>query len=303
MSVRKNIHIVALVSLILASYAVFGFGKHYLVEDRLLRLKVYDVGQGDSIFINTPLGQHILVDGGPNSKSLSLLLKDLPPGPCRLDLLVLTHPHNDHLSGLNDVMRFCSIDLLLTTGHKVDTKVFQKWLSLVDEASRSGRLKSITKPTSFETIDFGNLRLKVLWPVDDSWASQDNTNNDSIVLLISYGGFDALLTGDAEKDVLEALRLNKDRGIEVLKVSHHGSIDGLNKGFLSLVKPLVSVISVGKGNKYNHPSPITVRYLESLGSKVFRTDLSGTVMVSTDGNFGFTVNANNQNKEYPLKSY
>src|SRR3989338_9158138 len=96
---RRNELIIALVFLILTSYAVLGFGKHYLVDDRLLRVKVYDVGQGDSIFINIPNGQHILIDGGPDSKSLSLLLKDLPPGPCRLCLVVLTHPHNDPLSG------------------------------------------------------------------------------------------------------------------------------------------------------------------------------------------------------------
>ncbi len=306
MILRKNIHIVALVALILASYATFGFGKHYLVDDRFLRIKLYDIGQGDSIFINTPSGQHILIDGGPNSKSLSLLLKDLPPGPCRLDLLVLTHPHSDHLSGLNDVIRFCSVDLLLTTDYKVDTKVFQMWSALVDEASRSGRLKTIRKPMSGETLNLGNLRLKVLWPQDETWSRQKNPNNDSVVLLVSYGTFDALLTGDAEKAVFDELRLSKvlgDARIEVLKVSHHGSINGLNKGFLSKIKPLVSIISVGKDNKYGHPSPITAGYLKSLGSEVFRTDLNGTVTVSTDGSSEFTVSSSNVDKKYLLKSY
>ena len=239
----------------------------------LLTVSFYDIGQGDAILIERGETQ-IIVDGGPNDDILSYLGQDLPPWDRKIELMVLTHPHADHLIGLLSVLERYQVERVLFYPVAHETKVHQKFLKAIrDEGA------IIWKGESGVTVELSGVSLGVLWPRDG--FSDTNINNSSVVLAVNYGEFNALLLGDAEKEA-QVRFVSLVSEVEVLKVAHQGSWDGVYEPLLRQASPEWAVISVGK-NSYGHPHQTTLDLLGKLGIMVVRTDLSGTIKVMSDG--------------------
>lgn len=240
----------------------------------LLTIDLCDVGQGDSILITKGETQ-VLVDGGPNDDVLSCLGRDTSPWDRKIELMILTHPHADHVTGLLSVLERYQVERVLLYPVAYDTKVYQKFLDAIEEEGAV-----ILKGVSGTVIEFSGLRLKVLWPQDG--FSDANVNNSSIVLAVSYGEFDALLLGDAEKEV-QIRFVSVTSEVEVLKIAHQGARDGLYEPLLEQTSPELALISVGADNSYGHPHASVLGLLNQLGVTTLRTDLSGTIRVMSDG--------------------
>jgi competence protein ComEC len=275
-------------SLYLASvcvYLVFSIGifvRHSVSNDFLV-LKVFDIGQGDAILLTTPKKKRILIDGGPSFEIDYYLHKELPlMQDCHLDVVILTHPHRDHLLGLNRVLQRCSVGRVFYNDVPYESGVYTRWRSIIEHhvAADAVSAKALTKGMSFVVDD---VTFKVLWPTKVSLKGMStNVNNHSIVLFIDYGDFEALLLGDAESKALRQLDVSSiasliDNRLDVLKISHHGARNGLYKPLIHALAPRNFVISVGAKNKYGHPASDVVKFLESLKGSIYRTDNDHTV--------------------------
>ena len=258
------------------------------LPDNKLHVKVYDVGQGDSVLITTPAGKHILVDGGPGNKLVSLLGASLPFYSRALDVVVLTHPHEDHLSGLVEVLKHYEVAQVWMEKVVHTTDLYLSWLDLL----KTKKIK-VGAPKIGDQIEYPDgVRIKILWPKQELIKEESDLNSTSIVMLLEYKNFSALLTGDAgQNDQPYAWSLDSWKSrkkLDLLKVPHHGSSTGLKDEFLEVVKPSVAIVSVGAKNKYGHPSKVTLEKLANSDSKVFRTDTSGSVEVVSDGEGWYT---------------
>lgn len=239
-----------------------------------LTLSFYDVGQGDAILIEKEEVQ-VLVDGGSNDGILSHLGQDLPPWDRKIELMILTHPHADHVTGLLSVLERYQVEEVLFYPVAYETKVYQKFLEAIrDEGAIIWKGKVGVK------VDFSEINLRVLWPQEG--FSDANINNASVVLTLTFGEFDALLLGDAEKEAqIRFVSLVPE--VEVLKAAHQGSWNGVYEPLLEQASPEVAVISVKAKNRYSHPHQLTLDLLSKLGITLVRTDLSGTIKVMSDG--------------------
>ena len=237
-----------------------------------LRVTFLDVGQGDSVLLETRRAR-ILVDEGPPEANVAGQLRAM--GIRWLTAIVLTHPQRDHVGGAAAVIRTLEVAEVLDPGLAATGLEAEE--ALAAARRRQVPIRAVRAGTSFRV---GRLRLRVLWPEDEGTASED-PNQNAVVLLASYGGTDVLLSADAESDVTSRLPL---RPVEVMKVAHHGSEDpGLAEELVTL-RPRIAVISCGRNNDYGHPRPETVAALEAApGLTVFRTDEDGRVVVESDG--------------------
>jgi competence protein ComEC len=245
-----------------------------------LRVTVLDVGQGDAILIETPAGQNILVDGGPSGTRIAQALgRVLPAADRHIDLMVLTHAQDDHVSGLVEVAQRYDVGAALAGPLEGETEAYQAWR---DELVRTG--VPLFTPQAGQQIDIGDgARIEVLWPQQNLLrGTVDDFNNNSVVLRLVYGGLSFLLTGDLAADGEQALLDSPaDLHATVLKVGHHGSDGSTTPAFLDAVDPSLAVISVGAENTYGHPSPST--RLRLAGVPLLRTDYNGDVQLETDG--------------------
>lgn len=254
-----------------------------------LTVTYFDVGQGDSILIETPDFQNILIDGGPDETVLEKLGDRLESGE-KIDLMVLTHPHADHVSGLISVFERYDVERVLATGVVHTTRTYEEWLRLMKEEEAS-----FTVAKWGEVFDLGDdIEIEVLYPFDDLSGKtiselpvklDDGLNDTSVVLLLSYKDTSFLFTGDASKSVEgEVLAsFGEDLDSDVLKVGHHGSDTSSSWDFLQAVSPKYAVISVGEGNSYGHPSEAALERLTGIGALVFRTDEQGDIEIASDG--------------------
>ncbi len=251
--------------------------------DGLLHLTTLDVGQGDAILVETPSGATMLVDGGPDPElTLRRLGANLPFFARRIDLVALSHPHQDHVAGLVEVARRFGVRQLLHAGIGFENPSYDRLLADADGFSitraRAGQVLALDAGTTVE----------VLYPSEADASAplpEGDINNGSVVVLVRHGGFSALLTGDAEAPV-EAVLLARGLAepVDLLKVGHHGSTSSTTPSFLDALRPSVATISAGEGNEYGHPAPETLALLGARpGIAVFRTDLDGDIEVATDG--------------------
>ena len=237
-----------------------------------VRISFLDVGQGDSALIQTASAA-VLVDEGPPEAEVARQLRRL--GVRRLALLVLTHPQRDHIGGAADVLDSLPVERVLDPRQPLASPDERAALA----AARRQGVPVDTARTG-RTYAVGRLSLRVLSPPDGGTLGED-PNQRAIVLLVSYGQVDALLTADAEGDVTTPLR---PPPVEILKVAHHGSADDLLPELLTMTHPQVAVISVGRGNTYGHPTPSTIAALGAMGGlDVYRTDRDGRIVVESDG--------------------
>lgn len=249
-----------------------------------------DVGQGDAILVQTPSGRNVLIDGGPDPDAIvGALGRRLPFWQRRLDLVVLTHPHDDHLVGLTEVLTRYEVAQVLEPELVHTTAAVSLW-----EARLRERSTPRTLARAGQVIDLGDrLALEVLHPMeparvpsvgartDPSEGVKDAVNARSVVLRLKNGEQAVLLMGDAGAEVQRALLARTMvEPAAVLKVPHHGAADALDPGFLDRCSPRIAVISVGQRNRSGHPSPRTLGLLE--GVSVYRTDVSGSVEVALD---------------------
>ena len=253
--------------------------------DGRLHLTVLDIGQGDAILIEAPDGSVGLIDGGPDpDRTLREIGEALPFWQRTIDLVQLTHPHLDHLGGLVEVLRRYHVRAYVDGGRPTETGPLRQ-LRAAAVAEPGIRIQNAV---AGQVIPLGGAELEILFPTPTDVARpppMDDVNNTSVVVLLRYGGFRALLAGDAEAPVEQLLA---DRGalsgVDVLKVGHHGSNSGTTPAFLAAIGPSVAIISVGQDNDYGHPHRSTLDHLAAVpGLALFRTDLDGTVEVETDG--------------------
>lgn len=237
-----------------------------------LTVWVFDVGQGDAIFIDGPEKQ-VLIDGGPGDAVLEKLGAVLLPWDRTLDVVILTHPHADHVFGLNTVLERYAVGEVFST------------LAPYDEPPAVAfAQQSATPIVQGDVIDLGDgAQLAVLWPaISLAGRVSEDPNDGSVVLRLTYGETTMLLTGDA--GVAEEERFAAAAGnVDVLKVGHHGSDTSTGAWLLNIVDPEYAVVSVGEGNSYGHPSPIVLERLANVGATVLRTDVDGDVQISSDG--------------------
>ena len=239
-----------------------------------LRVTVLDIGQGDAILIETPLGDDVLVDGGPGRAVLRALSEEMSWRDRSIELMVLTHPDADHVNGLLDVFDRYDVNRLAT----VDDGDAPPWFD--DAAVAEG--VAIEQVGAGDAFDLGDgLRLDVLWP---SGANQDRSLNDSsLVMRLSFGDVSFLLTADIEASAEAALvGSGADLSATVLKVPHHGSSTSSTAEFLAAVGPEVSVISAGEANQFGHPRAEVVDRLDEYGPVLLTAD-EGSVSFETDG--------------------
>jgi competence protein ComEC len=256
--------------------------------DGRLHVTVLDVGQGDAIFIQGPRGARALVDTGPDpDRLIALLDQRIPSWDRRLDLVVITHPHEDHIAGLATIMdryRISEIAEPGMIGPGPGDAAFRRRLA------ETGRQSHILAAGDHVTLD--GIRMDVEWPQPGTVPlkppdSGTGVNNVSIVLDIHFGSRRMVLAGDVEQQIdpqlLAAGIARDERPLDVLKVAHHGSATATTDNFVEQMSPRVAVVSAGWGNPYGHPSPATVQRLRDSGAKVFRTDLDGSIDISTNG--------------------
>lgn len=244
-----------------------------------------DVGQGDAAVIQCG-GQSILIDGGKPEKSSYIYAWLQQHGLSYLDVIVATHVDADHIGGLSGALNYASVGTAYCPETTGTTETFQSFVKYLAQ-----RGKQITVPTAGETFALGGAQIQILGPLHRAEDSNDN----SIVLKVSFGATSFLFTGDAERAEEQDL-LNSGVNLQstVLKVGHHGSDTSTSYPFLRAVAPQYAVISVGAGNSYGHPTEAVLSRLRDAGVTTFRTDMQGEITAVSDGqtiNFSTAKNA------------
>jgi len=270
MEIKKNLNLLLILFLILANAFVWQ-ALFNLERNQSLEVTFFDIGQGDAIFIETPYKHQILIDGGPNSMILEKLAGEMPFGDKTIDLIILTHPDKDHITGLLSVLESYNVERILWTGIIRDTSRYDKWKELIEKENAE-----IIIANNSQKVKIGKVSLDILYPFKSLEGEEIKDSNDtSIVSRLVYGNDSFLFTGDAtkvlENKIISYYELNSD----VLKVSHHGSKTSTSQEFLENVLPNIAVISCGKDNPYKHPHEIVLKNLEEFGIKILRTDQNG----------------------------
>jgi competence protein ComEC len=239
-----------------------------------LTVTFIDVGQGDAILVESPEGKKILIDGGEEKRKV-LLPYLQRKGINRLNLMVATHPHDDHLGGLIAVLKKIKVDQVLDSGQVYDSSAYRNFLALI----KANQIKMTVGRAGMRLNLGGGVTGFVLSPFSQLLGS---TNGDSLVLRLVYGQTSFLLTGDLDNKGEEQI-LNSGERVRstLLKVGHHGSLTATSERILAIVAPAVTIISCGLHNKFHHPHKATLNKLKKI--KTFRTDQNGTVIVKSDG--------------------
>jgi competence protein ComEC len=246
-----------------------------------LRYVQLDIGQGDAELIVSPDGHAMLVDGGPPGEADTILGALRDHGVTRLDLAVASHPHNDHIGSLDEVVHQVPVDQFLDSGYAHGSQPQRRLL----EAIKARKVPfKLARPGARYSLG-EHVSVSVLGPVEPLLKGTDSDpNNNSVILKVAYGDVRFLLTGDLEEEGRERLYdASADLAAEVYKVSHHGSRNGTDRDLMERVRPKVALISCAVGNDYGHPHPEAIEALTSAGAEIYRTDLQGALTVTTDG--------------------
>ena len=248
--------------------------KEQLVDnDNTLKIYYLDVGQADSILIDSN-NEYMLIDGGNNNDGPLLVKYFQELGIKDIKYIVGTHPHEDHIGGIDEVINNFNINQIFIPNAITTTKTFEDLLDSIERKNLT-----FTVPTINNTYTLGETTIKIIYTGTDT----SDLNNSSIIIKLTYKKTSYLFTGDAT-NITEKKILNKDIKSDVLKIGHHGSKYSSTENFIKKVNPKYAIISVGKGNKYGHPNIETINLLNKYNIKTYRTDELGTILLTSDGN-------------------
>jgi len=235
-----------------------------------------DVGQGDASIIITPDDRVVMIDSGPNESLVLSYLQNL--GISHIDLLIATHAHADHITGMDKIIAKYKSKAFIDPGIPHTTATYQRMITAIDKYNIN-YYEGISRK-----INLGSLTLTILPPANPL-IGESELNNNSVVVRLDFKDFSCLFTGDIEKE-REGQLLTESRSnlnVDILKVGHHGSSSSSSPLFIKAVGPKIAVICCGQGNKYGHPHQETIALLQNLGIETYRTDLNGTILIKTDG--------------------
>lgn len=289
MKSNQKILILILLVGLLALCNFFIWQEIFKMRKDVLEVIFFDIGQGDAAFIETPQGHQILIDGGPSNKILEKLSKNLPFWDRTLDLIILSHPDADHLSGLNYVLQSYKVENILWNGVKRDTKTFEYWLDNLDKEKQKQNANIIIAQKG-QTIKLGRAKIYIFYPFENlqDKVFEKTSNDTSVVFKFLFGKNSFLFTGDINKKVEKGLidhknLLSSNLASQVLKVAHHGSKTSTSKEFLERVRPELAVISLAKNNPFKHPHQQVLKNLQEFSVKILRTDQSQDIKIISNG--------------------
>ncbi|MDR0649049.1 MAG: MBL fold metallo-hydrolase [Synergistaceae bacterium] len=240
-----------------------------------LSFYAFDVGQGDSFLFRFPDGSNALVDSGTRKSAGKLVAKLRRLGVSKIDLVVATHPHADHIGGMKDVINSFEVGKVWDSGYNHGSPVQREMLETIrDKKIRFGR------PRAGFVEKRGGATIEVLAPKQPISGTQSDPNNNSIVLRVAYGEVSFLMTGDIEE--AGRARAGPFPKSSVLKAAHHGSANGTDDKLMTDVRPEIAVLSYGRGNQYGHPHKAVLKLLKKHGTRVYAT-ADGDITITTDG--------------------
>ena len=271
---KKYTVILTIIFMILAGAFELFQGTVAITPSEDLKVHFLDVGQGDSIFIELPTNETILIDASIKDASNKIINYLREENVSKIDYVFATHPHSDHIGGMSAVIKAFDIGQIYMPKAVTTTKTYENLLLTIKDKN----LKIKAAKAGNTIIDTDDLKLVVLAPNQDSYES---LNNYSIVLKLTYKEKSFLFMGDAE--TLSEKEITGDVQADVLKVGHHGSRTSTSQAFLNKVNPSYAVISVGLNNDYKHPHQEVIDRLEKKNIKIYRTDQNGDIIFTTDG--------------------
>lgn len=289
MRIFKRILLIFILAFLVLSINLFSAGLEGKVNygKPLLKVIFLDVWQGDSALIITPSGKIALIDAGQGGSEymrfdageMVIYPYCKQNGITKFDYVVMTHPHSDHIGGLPYIFNKIRISKIYDCGQPYTSQLYINCLETISEKKIKYSIPLGPLNLNWDPL----IKVKVLHP-PKGWNYSDNPNNNSIVIKIIYNKISFLFTGDAEDNAEYTMVDSKfDLNSTILKVPHHGSDTSSCDAFLDAVNPEVAVISVGKNNKFGHPSPSTLARYVQRGIKIYRTDYHGHITVITDG--------------------
>ena len=302
--------VVPLVTVQLVLVGILTLHPYSAVPDGKLRIDFLDVGQGDAALVTLPDGRTLLVDGGGNPYQSQTKTDKRSVGEAvvseylwwrgldTVDYVLATHADADHIEGLNDVLHNFTVDAALVGRQPANDPEYAKFAQTVSATNTH-----VATIQAGDRIDFGGVRMDVLWPPAASYANQPSRNNDSIVLRFSFGRRAVLFTGDIEKSGESALlATGKELKADVVKVPHHGSRSSSTLPFVTATAAKLAVVSMGRYSMFGHPHPDVVERWRANGAHVFTTGKCGTITVTTDGSdLTVTGMQNHTSQESPCR--
>ncbi len=247
-------------------------------KDKHLSIEFLDVGQGDACFLKTSEGKSVLVDAGSFGCGSDTLLKNM--GVLEIDDLILTHPHEDHFGNIRTILDNFSVKRISFNRSDYQATTYPDFIGLFRYITDTLRIDTLILSSGRILPGYNNIEFLCLWPPNSASSEQlqDSVNALSIVLKVIHGKSSTLFTGDINFGVESALlKSNSITQVTALKVAHHGSKTSSSYEFLRALSPLISIISVGRYNNYGHPEEETLNRISTSGSKLFRTDINGSV--------------------------
>jgi beta-lactamase superfamily II metal-dependent hydrolase len=245
------------------------------VQQPEMKVHFINVGQGDSMLIETPSGKNILIDGGPpeaGKKAVAYLSKHHIK---KIDLLVATHPDIDHIGGLIPVLKKVKVEKVLDSGKLYTTKTYARYMKEINkqkipvQAAKENQLINIDK----------RMKMRVL----NSYSGKKNNNESSIALKISFKDIDFLLMGDVEKEQEKKILNKYNLKADIVKIAHHGSKTSSSLDFLKEVEPRVAILTYSKANHYGHPVDRVIKNLNRINAHIYSTAVFGDIVIRTDG--------------------
>jgi len=240
-----------------------------------LEVVFFDIGQGDSIYIEAFGNFQVLIDGGPNSKVLEKLGKEMPFYDRTIEIVVLTHPDHDHLFGLLEVLKRYKVKNILWTGVVKDTAEYKEWVGLIEQEQANIIIAEAGQKIILQKKPL--IVLQVLHPFESLEGKEEKYVNDtSVVAMLVFGENEILLTGDISKKIEKKLVQEYDLKADILKIAHHGSKSSSCSEFIEEVNPSIAVISAGENN-WGHPNQEVLQRLEQFGIQVLITKEAGDI--------------------------
>ncbi len=251
-----------------------GGGSDATLEEGVMAVHFFDVGQGDSEFIQFPNGDTMLIDAGESDKASTVISNIKNLGVSEITYIIATHPHSDHIGGLSKVIDEFDVGTVYMPDAESTSYVYENLLTSIENEG----CDVVEAKAGVTIISESNLNAYLISPSSSSYS---DLNNYSAVLRLTYGDVTYLFMGDAE-EVIEK-EITSDVSADVIKVGHHGSQYSSTIDFVNRVRPKYAVIEVGQGNSYGHPTEEAISNWQSVGAEILRTDLSSNIIISTDG--------------------